>query len=114
MTEMLRDFFTKPLQGALFTKFRNRILNIQTDPSLAPLMDHRSVLRQERSRATEQSHGQLLATAPYDQTKCPKPSNETIKTGDKQPQAQPSVQAVMAPMSQPVGGWHDQHDQTPR
>ena len=105
-TEMLGDFFTKPLQGALFTKFRNRILNIQTDTSLAPLMDHRSVLRQERSRATEQSHGQSLATAPYDQTKCPKPSNETIKTGDKQPQAQPSVLAVMAPMSQPVGGWH--------
>ena len=64
------------------------------------------MLRQERSRATEQSHGQSLATAPYYQTKCPKPSNETIKTGDKQPQAQPSVQAVMAPMSQPVGGWH--------
>ena len=64
------------------------------------------LLRQERSRPTEQSHGQSLATAPYDQTKCPTPSNETIKTGDKQPQAQPSVQAVMAPMSQPVGGWH--------
>ena len=64
------------------------------------------VLRQERSHATEQSHGQSLATAPYDQTKCPKPSNETIKTRDKQPQAQPCVQAVMAPMSQPVGGWH--------
>ena len=62
MTEMLGDFFTKPLQGTLFTKFRNRILNIQADPSLAPLMDHRSVLRQERSRATEQSHGQSLGT----------------------------------------------------
>ena len=74
--------------------------NFKIEPSYG------KVLRQERSRATEQSHGQWLATAPYDQTKCPKPSNETIKTGDKQPQAQPSVQAVMAPMSQPVGGWH--------
>jgi hypothetical protein len=26
--EMLADFFTKPLQGALFRKFRNRILNL--------------------------------------------------------------------------------------
>jgi hypothetical protein len=29
--EMLADYFTKPLQGSLFIKFRNRILNI--DPS---------------------------------------------------------------------------------
>ena len=61
---------------------------------------------QERSRAIEQSQGQSLATAPYDQNKCPKPSNETIRNWDEQPQEQPSVQAVMAPMSQPVGGWH--------
>ena len=64
------------------------------------------MLGQERSRAIEQSQGQSLATATYDQIKCFKPSNETIKNGDEQPQEQPSVQAVMAPMSQPVGGWH--------
>ena len=27
-TEMIRNFFTKPLQGALFKKLRNFILNI--------------------------------------------------------------------------------------
>jgi hypothetical protein len=27
--DMLADFFTKPLQGSAFRKFRNRILNIQ-------------------------------------------------------------------------------------
>jgi hypothetical protein len=32
--EMLADYFTKPLQGSLFIKFRNRILNI--DPSDIP------------------------------------------------------------------------------
>ena len=103
---MLGDFFTKPLQGTLFNKFRNHILNIQVDPLLAPLQDHRSALGQERSRAIEQSQGQSLATAPSDQNKCPKPSNETIRNWDEQPQEQPSVQAVMAPISQPVGGWH--------
>jgi hypothetical protein len=29
--EMTGDFFTKPLQGAAFTKFRNRILNVNED-----------------------------------------------------------------------------------
>ena len=28
-TEMIGDFFTKPLQGALFIKFRNIIMNIK-------------------------------------------------------------------------------------
>jgi hypothetical protein len=27
--EMIADFFTKPLQGALFLKFRNIIMNIK-------------------------------------------------------------------------------------
>ena len=32
-TEMDTDFFSKPLQGALFRKFRNRIMNIgYSDP----------------------------------------------------------------------------------
>ena len=63
---MLGDYFTKPLQGALFNKFRDRVLNIQVDPSTVPSEDHRSVLGQHRSHATEQSHRQSLATAQPD------------------------------------------------
>jgi hypothetical protein len=39
---MVADFFTKPLQGTPFRKFRDDIMNI--DPQLVPTMDHRSVL----------------------------------------------------------------------
>ena len=46
-TEMLGDYFTKPLQGGLFNKFCDRILNIQADPSTVPIKDHRSVLGQD-------------------------------------------------------------------
>ena len=56
-TLMLGDYFTKPLQGGLFLKFRGRILNIQADPLTVPLEDHRSVLGQDRSRVTEQLQG---------------------------------------------------------
>ena len=40
--EMIADFFTKPLQGTPFRKFRDDIMN--ADPQLVPTMDHRSVL----------------------------------------------------------------------
>ena len=39
---MRADFFTKPLQGALFQKFRNDIMNV--DPATVSFQDHRSVL----------------------------------------------------------------------
>ena len=40
--EMIADFFTKPLQGSLFKKFRDQIMNV--DPTADSLQDHRSVL----------------------------------------------------------------------
>ena len=40
--DMLADFFTKPLQGSLFLKFRDMIMNV--DPSGQNHPDHRSVL----------------------------------------------------------------------
>jgi hypothetical protein len=43
MGEMIVDFFTKPVQGTLFQKFRNFIMNC--DPLTNSLRDHRSVLR---------------------------------------------------------------------
>ena len=44
-SEMIADFFTKPLQGALFRKFRDFIMNI--DPDNIHHQDHRSVLTNE-------------------------------------------------------------------
>jgi hypothetical protein len=43
---MVSDYFTKPLQGTLFRKMRNLILNIDPD---ADGWDHRSVLEEELS-----------------------------------------------------------------
>jgi hypothetical protein len=43
--EMVADYFTKPLQGALFKKFRNLIMNVDSfDPSTDSHKDQRSVL----------------------------------------------------------------------
>ena len=78
-TKMLGDYFTKPLQGGLFNKFRDRILNIQTDPLIVPPVDHRGVLGQDHSHVTGQLHGQSQATVQYDWTKCPKPVDKNGK-----------------------------------
>jgi hypothetical protein len=44
--EMVADFFTKPLQGAKFTKFRNLIMNVWMLILVSPWpRDQRSVLR---------------------------------------------------------------------
>ena len=40
--EMISDYFTKPLQGALFRRMRNTLMNI--DPTTASRWHHRSVL----------------------------------------------------------------------
>ena len=52
--DMVADFFSKPLQGAQFKKFRDFIMNVpsavslfQVDPSLTVYEDHRSVLEPE-------------------------------------------------------------------
>jgi hypothetical protein len=42
--DMVADYFTKPLQGTLFCKFRDFIMNIDTLPTSARLEDRRSVL----------------------------------------------------------------------
>jgi hypothetical protein len=41
---MLADYFTKPLQGLAFQVFRDSIMNIEGDPALQSIRDHRSVL----------------------------------------------------------------------
>jgi hypothetical protein len=38
------DFYTKPLQGSLFKKFRDQIMNLDVAPTADSLQDHRSVL----------------------------------------------------------------------
>ena len=105
-TKMLGDYFTKPLQGGLFNKFRDHILNIQTDPSIVPPKDHRSVLGQDHSHTTGHSQGQLQATVQCDRTKCPKSVDKTMVRSERQSSNKQNIHAVMPPMSQPVGGWH--------
>ena len=105
-TEMLGDYFTKPLQGGLFNKFRDRILNIQTDPSIVPPEDHRSVLGQDHSHVTGQSRGQSQGTLQYDWITSPQSVDKTMVRSETQPSNEQNVHAVMQPMSQPVGGWH--------
>jgi hypothetical protein len=51
--EMNADFFTKPLHGILFRKFRDFIMNIA--PTTNSLSDQRSVLRNETNSVTK--HG---------------------------------------------------------
>jgi hypothetical protein len=50
--DMLADFFTKPLQGSTFRKFRNEIMNITGDPSNTTIQDHRSVLDKVSTAST--------------------------------------------------------------
>ena len=42
--EMVADFFTKPLQGSKFTRFRDQILNVQSEPDITAISAQRSVL----------------------------------------------------------------------
>ncbi|MHA7927606.1 MAG: reverse transcriptase domain-containing protein, partial [Marinobacter sp.] len=53
--DMVADFFTKPLQGALFIKHRDFIMNVgnQDDLRARPAEDHRSVLGNEPAQGTE-------------------------------------------------------------
>ena len=43
-SDMVADFFTKPLQGGLFRKFRAMILNLPEGDHVLEASDHRSVL----------------------------------------------------------------------
>jgi hypothetical protein len=45
--KMLGDFFTKPLQGTPFRKFRDLIMNFKSDPPIPGSEDHRSVLEKQ-------------------------------------------------------------------
>ena len=93
--EMLGDYFTKPLQGGLFTKFRDRILNVQADPSTVPPEDHRSVLGQGRSHATDQSQGQSQTSIDHDQANYPKPAKKMMDPMTKQATSKENVPTGM-------------------
>jgi hypothetical protein len=51
--DMLVDFFTKPLQGSTFRKFRNQIMNLDTNSAHVMSTDHRSVLSKHQSNQTK-------------------------------------------------------------
>ena len=66
----------------------------------------RVLLGREHSHATGQSQGQSHTTGQYEQTKATEMAGQaTARPRDKQHNSQ-KVQAVMAPMAQPIGGWH--------
>ena len=44
--DMVADFFTKPLQGSLFRKLRDKIMN--ADSAADSVQDHRSVLKNDQ------------------------------------------------------------------
>ncbi len=54
--EMLGDFFTKPLQGVLFKKFRDHVLNLNGDLTYQHCQDRRSVLSKQERRTTRNEH----------------------------------------------------------
>ena len=93
-------------KGGLFTKFCDRILNIQDDPSTVPPEDHRSVLGQDHSHATEQSQRQSQTSLDHDQATYLKPAKKMTERMTKQSPDKQNVHTGMTPMSQPVGGWH--------
>jgi hypothetical protein len=53
--QMIADYFTKPLQGHLFRRMRDYIMNI--DPSDKYHSGHRSVLSVNNGGAVEMDHG---------------------------------------------------------
>ena len=50
--EIIGDFFTKPLQGATFQKFRDQIMGISDVPTVPEPRDHRSVLGESVALST--------------------------------------------------------------
>ena len=46
--DMVADYFTKPLQGSLFRKMRNAIMNIEGGSDSMQPRNHRSVLKDEK------------------------------------------------------------------
>jgi len=55
--EMIADYFTKPLQGILFRKMRDQVMNI--DPSSEYHSGHRSVLKNDDANAAKNSASSL-------------------------------------------------------
>jgi len=52
----LADFFTKLLQGSLFVKFCDLIINSVIDPDKKYNQDHRSVLEKKESENCMENH----------------------------------------------------------
>ena len=56
---MISDYFTKPLQGSLFRRLRDFIMNVPSGygPSSIQVTDHRSVLNENDRSGTEGQTG---------------------------------------------------------
>jgi hypothetical protein len=83
--DMVADFFTKPLQGALFFKLRDRIMNLA--PSCKYHSVHRSVLDHKQDvKASDEQHGLEPALNPVTHAKADtKEADEWIVVKRKRP-----------------------------
>jgi hypothetical protein len=70
--EMVADFFTKPLQGIQFKKFRDLIMNI--DPSTDSSKDQRSVLKNDDGAAQTVGSADVKAKGGREPTKVTGPN----------------------------------------
>jgi hypothetical protein len=81
--DMLADFFTKPLQGSIFRKFRDFILNLNSDPVPTMSRDHRSVLRKHPITILKQSTSGKYSRATSRNLPGCQPSNANANTNAK-------------------------------
>jgi len=77
---MLADFFTKPLQGTLFTRMRDKILNLPCSTSPA---FHRSVLDLQDFSKGNETDGQKTIGNKYEAANTPAQKNDNKKDAKK-------------------------------
>jgi hypothetical protein len=81
--DMLADYFTKPLQGSSFQKFRNQIMNLKdSDPVSKVAQDHRSVLGGQ-SKATTNTTGNIANIPTTSARKLPGPQTVRRRIRDE-------------------------------
>jgi hypothetical protein len=78
---MIADYFTKPLQGILFYKFRDQILGVV--PMDTIVGDHRSVLDHNTTKAPRKAYGAKVARQSPSTTGIGRPSKAVIRVTPK-------------------------------
>jgi hypothetical protein len=78
---MIADYFTKPLQGVLFYKFRDQILGVV--PMDTIVGDHRSVLDHDLTKVPIKIYGPRMARQSSSTTGIGRPSKAVIRVKPK-------------------------------